>query len=159
MAIIQGLVAGVARAGGKILNTAFGWANLMLFGKVPKDRQLYLSIITFGSVIWIVVVIGVSFPSFGAWLLTFAKLPRWVNYNWIRIAMLVAAVIIPPIVGFVALKTVDEQDRQKDVNGKALAILKVYPYTLGLAVTRIMLTIFAPILCVRTAAKRWTPEH
>ena len=31
----------------KLLNTAFGWATTLLFGKVPSDRQIYLSLINF----------------------------------------------------------------------------------------------------------------
>ena len=38
MAIIQGLIAAVFRSLGKILNTAFGWATIMLFGGARCDR-------------------------------------------------------------------------------------------------------------------------
>src|SRR5437660_356346 len=58
MAIIQALLAFLTRSAGKILNTAFGWATVMLFGQVPQERQIYLSIIAFGSVAWIVAVAG-----------------------------------------------------------------------------------------------------
>src|ERR1051326_3960615 len=100
MAAIQGILAGILRSAGKVLNTAFGWATVMLFGRVPQDRQIYLSAISFGAVIWIVVIFGIAFPGFGAWLLTMAKPPRWVDRNWIRLAMLACAVVIPPLVGF-----------------------------------------------------------
>src|SRR5919202_656040 len=98
MVLIQGLFAAVFRSLGKLLNTAFGWATVMLFGKVPEDRQIYLSIIAFGSVLWLVALIGVIFPSFAAFLMAAVTIPKWVDKTWIRIAMIVVAVIVPAIV-------------------------------------------------------------
>src|SRR5687768_15561177 len=102
MAIVQGIVAGIGRSLGRVFNMAFGWANVLLFGRVPQDRQIYLSAIAFGSLIWIIVVIGIAFPAFGAWMLTFASLPKWVDLDWVRIAMLSAAVVIPMLIGFLS---------------------------------------------------------
>src|SRR5919198_2608122 len=84
MAIVQALLAALFRSAGKLLNMAFGWATIMLFGKVPQDRQLYLSVIAFGSVIWLVGLVAIVFPGFGAFLLAFVTLPPWVNRAWIR---------------------------------------------------------------------------
>src|SRR5215831_4328686 len=53
MAIVQALLAAVARSAGRVLNTVFGWATVMIFGRVPESRQIYLSVIAFGSVVWI----------------------------------------------------------------------------------------------------------
>jgi hypothetical protein len=60
MAIIQGLLALLTRSIGRVLNTAFGWATIMLFGKVPQDRQIYLSVVAFGSVAWLIVLLGIA---------------------------------------------------------------------------------------------------
>src|ERR1041384_5284745 len=108
MVAIQGLLAGILRSAVKVLNTAFGWATVMLFGRVPQNRQIYLSIISFGAVIWIVVLFGIAFPTFGAWLIMLARPPRWVNPNWVRTVMLVAAIVIPPVVGFFSSKATDK---------------------------------------------------
>ncbi len=62
MVLVQGLLALVTRQASKLLNTAFGWATMLLFGQVPQDRQLALSAITFGSVLWLTVLIGIAFP-------------------------------------------------------------------------------------------------
>lgn len=159
MAVIQGLFAAVARSAGKVFNTAFGWATALLFGKVPKDRQIYLSVITFGAVIWIVVLLGVIFPVFGAWMLTFVKPPKWVNRNWIRIAMLIAAVIIPLAVGWASTRAVDPEDQPKGARPVLISMVRGYPYTLGLAIALIMMCIFAPVMKLRTAVRRWTTEH
>jgi hypothetical protein len=131
----------------------------MLFGKVPEDRQIYLSVATFGSVLWLIVLLGVIFPWFAVWLLSFVSLPHWVDRAWIRIAMIILAVILPAVVGVVSLLMVDPASRPHGIGGKTKTILKGYPYTLGLALTLIVMTVLAPIIKVRTLVRRWTSEH
>jgi hypothetical protein len=159
MAIVQALLAALARSAGRILNTAFGWATMMIFGKVPQNRQVYLSVIAFGSVLWILVVVGIAFPKAGTFLLSFVPLPEWVSRGVVRLVMLAAAIVLPPIVGGVSLLLKDPEDRPQGAAAKAKTILKGYPFTLGLSVTLIMMTAFAPILKVRTLARRWTGQH
>jgi len=110
-------------------------------------------------VIWIVALLGIAFPAFGTFLLSFVPLPSWVDRNLVRLAMLVAACVIPAIVGLVALKMMEPGQRPKGAAGKTKAILKGYPYTFGLAMTLILMTVFAPIMKVRNVMRRWTSEH
>ena len=159
MAIVQALLAMVFRSAGKLLNTAFGWATTMLFGRVAQDRQIYLSVIAFGSVIWILCLLGIAFPAFATFMLSFVPLPSWVDRTLVRLAMLAAACVIPGIVGLVSLKMMEPAQRPKGAKGKIAAVLKGYPYTLGLALTLILMTVFAPIIKVRNLARRWTSEH
>ncbi len=42
MAVLQAVLALITRQAGRILNTVFGWATMLLFGKVPQDKQLLL---------------------------------------------------------------------------------------------------------------------
>src|SRR5690348_1327010 len=104
MAIVQVLLAALTKQASKLLNTAFGWATVLLFGKVPQDRQIYLSLISLGSVAWLVAVLGIAFPQFATFLLTFVTLPSWVDKTWVRLAMLAAAAIIPLAVGALSVK-------------------------------------------------------
>ncbi len=159
MVLIQGLLAAVFRSAGKLLNTAFGWATTMLFGKVSEDRQMYLSVISFGSVAWLVALLGVAVPSVGTFLLGLVKLPSWVDQNWVRLAMLAAAIVLPALVGVAALRMMDPEERPHGAAGTAKAVLKGYPYTLGMATTLVMMTALAPALKVRDLARRWTSTH
>ena len=158
MAILQAILTGMSRAAGRILNTAFGWATVMLFGKVPQDRQIYLSVLAFGSVIWLVVVVGIAFPAVGTFLLAFAPLPKSIDPNWIRLAMLAAALLVPLLTGLVSLNLLDTEDRPKG-REKLKAIGRGYLLTLGLAITLVLLTAFAPILKAQTMSRRWISEH
>ena len=77
MAILAALVALGSRFAGKVLTTALGWASMMLFGRVPASRQYLLLGITFGSVIWVVLLVGVVLPDVGTFLLLFGRRPGW----------------------------------------------------------------------------------
>lgn len=159
MAILQALLAFVFRSLGRILNTAFGWATTLLFGKVPAKKQIYLSITTFGSVAWLVFALGIAFPRFSAFLLAFVTLPEWFNDNWIRLVMLAGAVLIPPITGVLSMVMVDPADRPKTLGGRVKRVLKGYPYTFGLAVTILMMVVFAPVMKVQQLLRRWRVQH
>ena len=84
MVIVQILLAALARSAGRILNTAVGWATTMIFGRVPEKRQIYVSVMTFGSLVWIAVIVGIAFPSVGTFLLSFVPLPSWVGAPRLR---------------------------------------------------------------------------
>src|SRR5262245_17436704 len=154
MAIVQALLAMITRSAGKVLNTVFGWATVLLFGRVSADRQIYLSGIAFGSVIWLVVLAGVAFPSFATFMLSFVTLPDWVGKTWIRLAMLAAVVVLPAIVGGLSIMMLDREARPRGAGAVVKTVLKGYPYTVGLAITLVMMTVFAPIMKLRALAKR-----
>jgi hypothetical protein len=154
MALVQAMLAMVFRSAGKLLNTAFGWATVLLFGRVPEDRQIYLSGVAFGSVIWLIALLAIAFPGFGVFLFSFVSPPEWAK-PYVRIAMIAAVVVIPALVGWLSTRMVDPEDRP----GTLRAIGRGYPYTIGLALTLVVMTVFAPIMKVRNLFRRWTTEH
>lgn len=105
------------------------------------------------------VVVGVAFPAVGTFLLSFVPLPEWVDKRWVRLAMLAAVAVIPAIVGAVSILMLDRDKRPRGAGAVVEAVMKGYPYTVGLATTLAMMTVFAPIRKIRTLAKRWTSEH
>ncbi|MCE9531529.1 MAG: hypothetical protein K8T89_10470 [Planctomycetes bacterium] len=159
MVLFQTILALIFRSAGRILNTAFGWATVMLFGKIPEKRQTQISIMAFGSVIWLTVVFGIAFPKLGAFLLAFAPLPKSVDPVWIRLAMLAMALLIPMGIGVLGLYLVEQAERPKSLIAKIKKVLKGYPYTLGLALTLFMMIVVAPIMKVRSLLRRWDDAH
>ncbi len=159
MALLQGLFAAIFRSLGKILNTAFGWATILLFGKVPAKKQTYLSLASLGSLLWFIVVLGIASPSVATFLLAFVTLPEWFVEGWLRLVMLGAALVIPAIVGVLSILMLDAEDRPAGVGGKIKAVLRGYPYTMGLAITFVLMMILAPIMKLQTLARRWTDAH
>jgi hypothetical protein len=159
MAIFQALFAALGRQIGRLLNTIFSWATTTLFGKVPQERQTLLSIVAFGSVIWIVVLVGVIVPKAGVFMLSFVKLPGFVRDWWIRVAMLVAALLLPAIIGFIFTKMTDPEDQPKGARRVFQRVLHGYPYTVATSLALIMMVVFVPLLKLRTLTKHWTTEH
>src|SRR2546429_3815641 len=159
MVIIQALLAFLTRSAGKILNTAFGWATVMLFGQVPQERQIYLSIIAFGSVAWIVAVAGVLEPSVATFLFAFVTVPAWLDKRWIRLGMIAAVAVISILIGWLSTRLMDPSERPRAAGAFTQMVLKGYPFTPGLALTLVVMTIFAPLLQPRPLAPRSTTQH
>lgn len=158
MAILTGLVGVLGRFAGKLVNSTLGWATILLFGKVPQSRQLLLLMLVLGSLAWVAAVAGVIFPSVGTLLIAAVPLPEFIDETWVRLAMLVAALVLPLVVGTVALFITDKKDRPtgKDM---VVAILRGYPFTLVLTVTIVILAGVALFRKVRSLTKRWQDAH
>ena len=129
MAIFAGLASLLGQFAGRILNTTLGWATILLFGKVPQSRQTLLLVIVFGSLAWIVLVVGVLVPFVGTLLLSGVALPPFVDINWVRVAMLIGAIVLPGVIGFLAMAVTEKQSRPKGM-GMVKGVLRGYPFAL-----------------------------
>ena len=126
------LFAFIGRQLGRVLTIAFNWATIVLFGRVPQDRQLYLSGMALTALLWPIVLAGIAFPSFATFLLGFFTVPDWAS-PWVRLAMLVLAIVLPLVNGALSARLPDEAKRPR---GRALAttVLRGYPNSLALFV-------------------------
>src|SRR6478735_5465795 len=152
MAILAALIALGSRFATKILTTALGWATTLLFGRVPASRQIALLAITFGSVIWAVLVIGVVVPDVGTFLLLLVPSQNIVPEMVIRAAMLIGA-----IVGFLILWLSPAADRRG--RGAIASVLRGYPVTALLAAMLVFLAGLAIYRKAWSLARRWTDAH
>jgi hypothetical protein len=158
VALIAPILAFLGRFVGKLLQTAFGWATVLLFGRVPESKQLLLSGVALASIAWVAVAIGVLFPDVGAVLLTAMPAPDWIREDWIRLAMLAAAVALPLAIGLGSLFLLEPADRPTGTR-RVAQILRGYPYALVLAFVLAFLVVVAPIRKVRSIIKRWEDAH
>lgn len=158
MAILAPLLAFAGRFIGKVLNMAFGWASTLLFGQVPQSKQLLLSGISLAAILWVATLVGVILPDLGTWLLAFVPRPSWIQEGWLRLAMLVLALILPLVIGIASIVMLEPGDRPKGM-GKPWAVLRGYPYAAVLAIVLLTLIVVAPIRKVRSILKGWTDEH
>jgi hypothetical protein len=101
----------------------------------------------------------VVLPDAGTFLVALVPAPDFIAESWIRLAMLVLAVTLPLGVGTAGLFLMDPSDRPKGIGGKAMQILRGYPYAAVLAVVLLLLLIVAPIFKIRTIVKRWEDAH
>jgi hypothetical protein len=138
VAILASVFGMLGRFAGRILTTTLGWAGTLLFGQVRKDRQVVLAAITFGSVVWMVLLVGVVVPDAGTMLLAFVPVPDFVEPLWVRIAMLAAAIALPIVVGGAILFMLEPADRPSGMDAPRL-VLRGYPLTAALAITIVFL--------------------
>jgi len=110
MAILAGIFGVLGRFVGKLLTAALGWASSLLFGRVARNKQILLVLITFGSIAWVAMVLGVLVPDVGTFLLAFVPAPDYLE-PWIRLAMLAAAIVTPLLIGVATLFVQDKASR------------------------------------------------
>ena len=158
MAIVGSVFAMLGRFTGRLLNSALGWATILLFGKVAGRRQTFLLAMALGSLVWVVTLLGVLFPDIATFVLTFVPVPDFVDDTWIRLAMLAAAAAIPLLIGIGAI-VVTEKDRRPKGGGLVSAVLRGYPFTFVLALTIVFLAVIAGVRKVRSLARRWEDAH
>jgi uncharacterized membrane protein len=157
MAILAALFAFGSRFVGKILTTALGWASTLLFGRVPAKRQYLLLGITFGSVIWIVLLAGVLFPDVGLFLLAFVPKQDIVPDDVIRVIMLAGALVVPGVIGALTMMVGSAGDRS--ARRIAESVARGYPLTVLLSVLLIFLAGLALFRKAQSLARGWTDAH
>ncbi|HTK44089.1 MAG TPA: hypothetical protein VL749_01895 [Patescibacteria group bacterium] len=158
MAIVGSVFAMLGRFAGRLLNSALGWATILLFGKVEGRRQTFVLVMALGSLVWVVTFAGVLYPDIAAFVLTFVPVPNFVDDTWIRITMLAAAVALPLLIGVGAIVITDEGRRPKGV-ARLTAVLRGYPFAFVLAVTIAFLGVVAGVRKVRSLTRRWQDAH
>jgi hypothetical protein len=158
MAIFASLFAAAGRFLGRALTTLTGWASILLFGQVPESKQLLLSGVTFGSLIWVATVVGVLVPDFGTILVGLVPRPGFIPEVWVRVAMLVAALVVPLLIGIGGLFLMKPEQRPK---GLALVkqVLRGYLYAAVVAGSLVFLAVIALARKLRSAVKRWSDAH
>jgi hypothetical protein len=157
LAILASIFGILGRFVGKLLTAALGWASSLLFGRVSKDRQLLLVGITFGSIAWVVLVVGVFFPDVGAVLLTFVPAADAIE-PYVRLLMLVGAIVVPLLIGVATLFVQEPTDRPAGLEA-VKNVLRGYPLAAVLAVILVFLGIVATVRKVRSLVKRWSDAH
>ena len=158
MAIFASIFALAGRFLGRVLTMALGWATILLFGRVAQSKQLILSMVTLGSLAWVVAVIGVVLPDVGTFLVAAVPRPGFIQESWVRLAMLVAALVIPLLVGIGGLLLIDASDRPAGL-GLVKQVLRGYPYALVLAFSLVFMAVVAPLRKLRSLTKSWSDAH
>jgi hypothetical protein len=159
MAVIATVFGILGRFAGKVLTMSLGWASTLLFGRVPRDRQVFLAAITFGAVIWAVLVVGVLVPDVGSLLLAFMPIPPWVEEDWVRLGMLAGAIALPLVLGGATLLLVQPEDRPTGIGQVAVQLVRGYPLAAGLSLMLVFLAVIGIGRKVSSLLRRRTDAH
>jgi hypothetical protein len=68
-------------------------------------------------------------------------------------------VLIPLVVGVISLLMLEPGEHPQGILSKGRDVLKGYPYTLGLALTLVLMTILVPFIKLRVIMKQWSSQH
>ena len=158
MALFASLFALVGRFVGRILTTTLGWATVLLFGRVPQDRQVWLAVLTFGSLMWVAAVAGIALPDVGTVLLAAVPRPAWIPEDWVRLAMLATALALPLVLGGVTLLLFDPEDRPRGL-GMVTQLARGYALVPALAVTLVVLAVTGVIRKLDALVHRRQDAH
>jgi hypothetical protein len=158
MAIIAAVFGVLGRFVGKLLTAALAWASTLLFGRVPQDKQIVLVLITFGSIAWVAMLAGVLFPDVGTFLLAAIPVPAFVDKNWVRVAMLVGALITPLLIGAATIFIQAKDGRPQGLEA-VKSTLRGYPLAFVLAFVLVFLAVIGIVRKVRATMKRWSDAH
>jgi hypothetical protein len=152
---IGALFAFIGRQIGRLLQLAFNWATLVLFGHVSQDKQLFLSLMALLSLVWPIAIAGVALPSVGTFLFGFVTVPDWAEL-WVRIAMLALALLAPLGVGILSVKL-----RENGPRGLAFvrAAFAGYPNALALGAVLLWLMAVTPVMKVISVLRRHESVH
>jgi len=97
-------------------------------------------------------------PDVGTTLLAFVPVPDVIDEAWVRLAMLAGALVLPLVIGGVAILAVRPADRPRGLElGKA--IVRGYPFALVLALTIALLSGVAVVRKARSLKRRWEDAH
>jgi hypothetical protein len=94
----------------------------------------------------------------GTFLIALVPAPDFIDEQWIRLAMLAAAIVLPILIGVAGLFLLDKADRPHGMQ-RIVQVLRGYPYAAVLAFVLVFLAIVAPIRKLRSVIKRWDDAH
>jgi len=158
MAILAAVFGALGQFVGRLLTAALGWASTLLFGRVAHDKQIVLVLITFGSIAWVAMLAGVVVPSVGTFLLAAAPVPSFVDKEWVRLMMLLGAIVTPLLIGAATI-FIQARDARPQGAEALKAALRGYPLAFVLAFVLVFLAVIGIVRKSRALARQWSDAH
>jgi hypothetical protein len=131
---------------------------LLLFGKVPQNRQILLLVIVFGSLVWVALVIGIAWPPVGTLLVASVPMSDQVDPTWIRTGMLAGALGVPVAIGLAAA-LVSSDTTKRGPAALISAGLRGYPFAVTLTLMLALLAAVGIGRKIRSLRKKWMDSH
>jgi len=146
------------RFAGDLLTSALGWASSLLFGRVPRSHQVFISLMMAASFLWLIVVLALVLPSVASVLLATTPHPPFVDQAWLGVALLVGVLVLPFGVGLAGYLVPAEGDR---IHGAAVVreIVRGYPLAPLLSGLLIFLAGVGIARKIRSTRHGWSDVH
>ena len=156
VALFSALLSALARRLGSLVQALFGWSVTALFGRLPRSRQIAVSVTLVLSAAWPLLVLGTVLPAVAAWALAFLPLHKWVSDGVLRIIWAALALAVPIGVGTLTRYAAETRSLR---GGKLRTIVAGYPLTLGYFLALLITIVTVPIAKLGSLAKGWSDDH
>lgn len=158
MTILVSIFGMAGRFAGDLLTSALGWASSLLFGRVPRSHQIFLTLMMAASFAWLVMLLALVLPTVGSLLLSATPHPPFVNQAWLGFVLLVAVVVLPLMVGLAGFLVPAEEERPA---GTALPIEMLRGYLLTPLIGGLLIFLAGVGMGRKIRSKRhgWSVDH
>ena len=99
MTTIISILGILGRALGRVLTSSLGWATSLLYGRVPKDHQVYVEAMFGASVLWAALVVLTLIPAVLGFVLSTTPFAPSLGLALLRALILGGLVLLPLVVG------------------------------------------------------------
>lgn len=158
MTTLISLIGIVGRMAGSVLNSSLGWASSLLFGRVPRSHQVFVTAILGLSLVWALLILAVLLPGLGSFLRSMVPLPSFVTTGVIHVIALVALVALPAGVGVAAYLVPAEGERPTGLAAIG-QVLRGYPLAVLTSVIVLFLPAVGIVRKVRSVSRGWSDTH
>ena len=148
----------LGRFAGDLLTSALGWAGILLFGRVPRSRQVLLTLMMALSFLWLIVIIGLLLPGVAGWLYSSTPHPASIRRASLGALLILGLVAIPPAVGLVGLLVPGTIERPRALTA-IRAACRGYLLAPVIAGLLIFLAMVGMARKVRSAGHGWSELH
>ncbi len=146
------------RFAGDLLTTALGWASSLLFGRVPRDHQIFVVLMMAGSFLWTLVLLGLLIPSIASFYLAATPHPPFIDQAWLAFVLVLSAIVLPLFVGLAGYLVPTAERREA---GPAVLKELLRGYLLAPLITGLLIFLAAVGMTRKARSKRhhWQDVH
>jgi len=148
----------LGRALGRVLTSSLGWATSLLYGRVPKDHQVFVEAMFGASVLWAALVVLTLIPAVLGFVLTTTPFAPSLGLALLRALILGGLILLPLVVGLASLLVPANGQRPQ---GLAIlgGLLRGYPLTILLAVVAVFLPLAGIARRIGSVRRGWADIH
>ncbi len=148
----------VGRAVGRTLASSLGWAGSLLYGRVPKDHQVYVEAMFGASVVWGLLVIFAVIPAVLLFVLSTTPFVPSLGASLLRGLLVAGLVLLPLVVGIASTRVPAAGQRPR---GLAIVghLLRGYPLTVLLAAMALFLPLATAVRRIGSLRRGWADIH
>jgi len=148
----------LGRALGRVLTSSLGWATSLLYGRVPKDHQVYVEAMFGASVLWAALVVLTLIPAVLGFVLTTTPFAPSLGLVLLRTLILGGLIVLPLIVGIASLLVPADGQRPTGL-AAAGSVLRGYPLTILLAGVAVFLPLAGAARRIGSVRRGWADIH